>query len=117
VLPGQKFHYTGQSQHLGGSTPARRCLQLQISPSNQKHSPIGYPSTAGALKAAGGTLADVVALRIYIVNYQADSAQEVGEALREFFSPANAPASTWVGVVALAVPDFLIEIEAIAVLD
>jgi 2-iminobutanoate/2-iminopropanoate deaminase len=70
-----------------------------------------------AIEAAGGTLRDVVALRIYIVNYQAESASAIGIVLREFFSPENAPASTWIGVSALAVPDFLIEIEATAVLD
>jgi enamine deaminase RidA (YjgF/YER057c/UK114 family) len=70
-----------------------------------------------AIEAAGGKLRDVVALRIYIVNYQAESASAIGNALREFFSPENSPASTWIGVSALAVPDFLIEIEATAVLD
>jgi len=70
-----------------------------------------------AIEAAGGTLTDVVALRIYVVNYQAESAKAVATALREFFSPENAPASTWIGVPALAVPEFLIEIEATAVLD
>ena len=70
-----------------------------------------------AIEAAGGTLEDIVALRIYIVNYQAESAAAVGTALREFFSPQNPPASTWIGVSALAAPEFLIEIEATAVLD
>ena len=70
-----------------------------------------------AIEAAGGTLKDVVSLRIYVVNYQAESAGAVGSALREFFSPENLPASTWIGVSALAVPEFLIEIEVIAVLD
>ena len=70
-----------------------------------------------AIKATGGTLKDVVALRIYIVNYQAESGTAVGTALREFFSPENPPASTWIGVSALAIPEFLIEIEATAVLD
>ena len=70
-----------------------------------------------AIGATGGTLKDVVAVRIYIVNYQAESATAVGTALREFFSPKNLPASTWIGVSALAVPEFLIEIEATAVLD
>lgn len=70
-----------------------------------------------AMEAAGGTLKDIVAVRIYIVNYQAESATAVGTALREFFSPQNPPASTWIGVSALAVPEFLIEIEATAVLD
>jgi len=70
-----------------------------------------------AMKAAGGTLKDVVALRIYVVNYQAESATAVGTALREFFPSQNPPASTWIGVSALAVPEFLIEIEATAVLE
>jgi 2-iminobutanoate/2-iminopropanoate deaminase len=70
-----------------------------------------------AIKATGGTLKDVVALRVYIVNYQAESGTAVGTALREFFSPENPPASTWIGVSALAIPEFLIEIEATAVLD
>ena len=70
-----------------------------------------------AMEAAGGTLKDVVALRIYVVDYQAESGTAVGTALREFFSPENPPASTWIGVSALAVPEFLTEIEATAVLD
>ena len=70
-----------------------------------------------AMEAAGGTLKDVVALRIYVVDYQAESGTAVGTALREFFSPQNPPASTWIGISALAVPEFLIEIEATAVLD
>jgi enamine deaminase RidA (YjgF/YER057c/UK114 family) len=70
-----------------------------------------------ATEAVGGALGDIVALRIYIVNYQPESAEAVGNALREFFPPGNPPASTWIGVSALAVPEFLIEIEATAVLD
>ncbi len=37
--------------------------------------------------------------------------------LRHFFSGEAKPASTWVGVSALADPGFLIEVEATAVLD
>jgi enamine deaminase RidA (YjgF/YER057c/UK114 family) len=70
-----------------------------------------------AMEAAGGTLKDVVALRIYVVDYQAESGTAVGIALREFFSAEKPPASTWIGVSALADPEFLIEIEATAVLD
>jgi len=70
-----------------------------------------------AMEAADGTLKDVVALRIYVVDYQAESGTAVGTALTEFFSSENAPASTWIGVTALADPEFLIEIEATALLD
>src|SRR5437870_11715496 len=50
-----------------------------------------------AMGAAGGTLKDVVALRIYVVHYQADSGTAVGTALREVFSPENPPACTGMG--------------------
>ena len=42
-----------------------------------------------AMEAAGGTLKDIVALRIYVVDYQAESGTAVGTALREFFSSAE----------------------------
>ena len=69
------------------------------------------------VEASGGTLADVVSLRIYIVAYEAHKAAAVGGVFREVFSGEATPASTWVGVAALADPGFLIEVEAIAVLD
>jgi enamine deaminase RidA (YjgF/YER057c/UK114 family) len=70
-----------------------------------------------AVEAAGGVLADVVALRLYVVNYKPEDAAAVGQALREFFAGKQAPASAWVGVAALAREEFLIEIEAVAVLE
>ena len=70
-----------------------------------------------AAEAVGGTLADVVALRIYIVNYRPEQAEAIGSALREFFPEEKRPASTWIGVSSLAAKDFLIEIEATAVLE
>lgn len=69
-----------------------------------------------AMAAAGGTLADVVSLRIYVVGYKPEDADAISNALREFF-PERPPASTWLGISALAVADFLIEIEATAVIE
>ena len=69
------------------------------------------------VEASGGTLADVVSLRIYVVAYEAHKAEAVAGAFREFFSGDATPACTWVGVAALADPGFLIEVEAIAVID
>src|SRR5439155_16004432 len=76
-----------------------------------------FRNLENAMQAAGGTLKDIVALRIYVVDYQAESGTAVGTVLREFSSQENPPASTWIGASALAVPEFLIEIEATAVLD
>jgi enamine deaminase RidA (YjgF/YER057c/UK114 family) len=70
-----------------------------------------------AVEAGGGTLADVVSLRLYIVDYRPDKAEAVGVALKESFAGPAKPAATWIGVASLADPGFLIEIEATAVLE
>lgn len=76
-----------------------------------------FTNLRAVVEAAGGTLADVVSLRIYVVDYSPEKAAPVGSAFREFFSADVKPASTWVGVAALADPGFLIEVEATAVMD
>ena len=70
-----------------------------------------------ALHAAGGELTDVVSLRIYFLESQRPEIKQISAGLREFFPQERAPASTWIGVLSLANPDFLIEIEAIAVIE
>jgi len=72
---------------------------------------------ATALTIAGGSLTDVVSMRIYIVEDVLAEDHHVGAALREFFPPEHAPATTWIGVRALANKDFLVEIEAVAVIE
>ena len=68
-----------------------------------------------ALAAAGATPADVTMLRVYVVNYEPSHGALLGPFLGAFFGGEPPAASTWVGVTSLAAPDFLIEIEALAV--
>jgi enamine deaminase RidA (YjgF/YER057c/UK114 family) len=70
-----------------------------------------------AMRAAGGTLADVVSMRIYIVEEKLEESRHITEALKAFFPGEQAPATTWIGVRALANKEFLIEIEAIGVIE
>ena len=70
-----------------------------------------------ALDGAGATPADVTKITIYIVGYKPEQRPLLGEARSAIFGPATLPASTLVGVQALAEPGFLIEVEAIAVVD
>ena len=67
--------------------------------------------------AAGGTLDDIVALRLFIVEEVGADLAPVGEALRAAFEDHELPASTWVLVRGLVDPGMLIEIEATAVID
>jgi len=73
-------------------------------------------ATLAALKAqveaGGGTMANVVKINTYVTDMR--YRPEYAKLRTEFFGP-KAPASTMVAVSALAAPEFLIEIEAVAV--
>jgi len=68
-----------------------------------------------AVEAAGGTLNDVVSLRLYMPNYKPSEWEDVAKGLKENFPGPNPPATTWIGITSLASADYLIEIEAFAV--
>jgi 2-iminobutanoate/2-iminopropanoate deaminase len=65
----------------------------------------------GMVEAAGGQMSDVIKVTIYVTNITNNT--KVWKARAEFFS-GNFPASTLVEVSALAQPEILVEIEAIA---
>jgi enamine deaminase RidA (YjgF/YER057c/UK114 family) len=68
-----------------------------------------------ALLSAGADLENVSSMRIYVVQYKFEYGMQISDALKEFFSPEMLPASTWIGVSSLAMPEFLVEIEVTAV--
>jgi len=70
-----------------------------------------------ALAAAGASFADVVKITTYVVNYKPEHRAIIGRARMPFFAKRPPPASTLVGVSALALPEWLVEIEAVAVVD
>jgi enamine deaminase RidA (YjgF/YER057c/UK114 family) len=69
-----------------------------------------------AMESAGGSLENIVMLRIYKVDYKKEDGAVINEVLRENFGTVSPPASTWVSVKGLANDGFLIEIEAQAVI-
>jgi 2-iminobutanoate/2-iminopropanoate deaminase len=69
-----------------------------------------------AIEAAGGTLEDIVMLRIYKVNYQQGEGSIISRVLKKYFGTENPPSSTWVNVKGLANEEFMIEIEAQAII-
>ena len=74
-----------------------------------------FANLARALAGAGAGPADVTKLTIYVVAYSPEHLPAINEARSAVFGD-RLPASTLVGVEALARPEFLIEVEAIAVL-
>jgi reactive intermediate/imine deaminase len=66
-----------------------------------------------AVEAAGGTLDDICRVDVYVRNIE--HFDKVHKVRREYFKPPP-PASTMVEVTKMVSPDYLIEINAIAVL-
>lgn len=64
---------------------------------------------------AQGNLAHVIILRIYIVESARDQQEPIAAALRRRF-PNNPPPSSWIIVSGLSLPEWLIEIEAEALI-
>jgi len=85
-----------------------------ISPNNvQGQTKFVIQKIERALKEAGGTLNDVIRTRIYVTDISQWEA--VGKVHGEFFNDIK-PATTMVEVKSLIDPNFLVEIEATAIL-
>ena len=69
-----------------------------------------------ALAAARASYADIVKITTYVVNYKPEDRVVISKARAPFFA-SGMPASTLVGVTALALPEWLVEIEVVAVID
>ena len=75
-----------------------------------------FANVRSAVTAAGGTVADIVKVTWYVVGFRPELLPALAHARRDIFGD-HEPASTLVGVAALANPQYLVEVEAIAVLD
>lgn len=104
--PGRMIFISGQVAIPpdGSSVPASVADQI----------PVVLKNISTALSAAGATAADVVSVRIYVVDLDPARIGDLMAPIAAMFG-GQAPALTGVGVSALASPEFKIEMEAIAV--
>ena len=72
-----------------------------------------YSNIASILESQGASFKDVVKLNTYTT--QPESVDVVRKVRNEFVNKDAPPASTFIGVTALADPKFLIEVEAVAI--
>jgi enamine deaminase RidA (YjgF/YER057c/UK114 family) len=124
LFPSVKFGFSqvvttqgGRTVYLSGQTPFN-AEEKVVGTNRREQMQQCLRNIRTALEAVGGLIDDVVALRIYLVNYNPDTeANTIAEVLKEFFPSDRLPTTTWIGISTLAVKDFLIEIEATAVLE
>jgi enamine deaminase RidA (YjgF/YER057c/UK114 family) len=68
-----------------------------------------------ALEGSGASVADVAKLTWYVVGYRPELLPALAASRADVFGD-HAPASTLIGVQALAQPEYLVEVEAVAIL-
>ena len=73
-----------------------------------------FANLKGVVEAAGGTMANIAKITIYTTNL---AYRPIIADVRARYFPTDPPASTFLVISSLAEPGFLLEVEAIAVLD
>jgi enamine deaminase RidA (YjgF/YER057c/UK114 family) len=102
----------GDTIWLSGQTgydPATRTVPDGI----EAQTRLAFEGIKQVLEAAGATLADIVEIVTYHIDMHRDAAGFAK--VKDEYLPDNYPAWTAVGVTALAMPEFLVEIRVVAV--
>jgi 2-iminobutanoate/2-iminopropanoate deaminase len=107
VGEGRRVHLSGQ---VGVDAEERT-----VGPDLESQTRAAIDNIATILGEIGGDLSQVIVLRIYIAEPARGDQRLIGQALRERF-PVDPPATSWIVVSGLSEPEWLIEIEAEAVL-
>lgn len=110
VTAGRQLHISGQvafnaaGEIIGKGDVAAQAEQV-------------YANLKAALAAAGADMSQVFKMVTYVVDLTPARAADIRKVRLRHLPEGAYPASTMVGTTALVHPDFLIEIEAIALLD
>jgi enamine deaminase RidA (YjgF/YER057c/UK114 family) len=110
VTAGRQLHISGQvALNAAGEIVGKGDIAAQTEQV--------YANLHAALEAAGAGMRQVFKLVTYVVDLTPARAAEIRKVRLRYLADGEFPASTMVGTTALVHPDFLIEIEAIALLD
>ena len=100
--------YNGQKTiHLSGQIGEGEDLETQMRGALEKIEQL--------LKVHGATFKDIVKMNHYIVDYQPEDLEVFRNTRKEIMGDVNMPASTLVGVTSLFSDQYLIEIDAVAI--
>ncbi|HMF91196.1 MAG TPA: RidA family protein [Candidatus Angelobacter sp.] len=105
--PGKLIYVSGQvALNAAGDVVGKGDLRAQVTQVME--------NLKTALAAAGATPENIIKVNYYVVNLKPDQLPVIREVRGKYFSAEHPPASTLIGVTALAREEFLIEIEAVA---
>jgi enamine deaminase RidA (YjgF/YER057c/UK114 family) len=107
VQPDKLIYVSGQvALNTAGEVVGKNDLRTQVTQVME--------NLKTALAAAGASFQDVVKLNYYVVNLNAEKLAVIRDVRNKYISAEHPPASTLVGVTALAREEFRIEVEVVA---
>ncbi|UAK22909.1 RidA family protein [Sphingomonas nostoxanthinifaciens] len=104
----------GRTLHLAGQVAWDKDHQVVGAGDLGAQTRAALANLKAVLAEVGATPADIVRLRTYVVDHSPDKLGVVLPEIGAFYEGAVPAPNTFIGVQALALPDFLVEIEAIA---
>ncbi len=107
----------GKTIHISGQAGIDERGQVVAKGDLKRQTEQTFENLKVALAAAGATFHDVVNSRIYVVGFKPECLPIIREVRSRYVAADQPPASTLVGVTALAGVDWLIEIELTAVVE
>ena len=105
----------GKTIHVSGQVSVNERGEVVGKGDLRKQTQQAFENVQKALTAAGATFRDVVKTSLFVVGLKSEHVPIIREVRGRFVSAEHPPASTLVGVSALVGADWLIEIEAVAV--
>jgi len=111
IATGSRIVHVAGQVAWGGGEVGESDLASQIEES--------YAHVATALAAAGGSVDDIVDLTMFVVGWAPERMSEVVDGLDRAAGRLGSrpvPPATLIGVAALAAPEYLVELKAVAVL-
>lgn len=106
----------GKTLYISGQVPVNDAGQIVGAGDLKAQTQQVFENLRYCLRFAGANFEDIVKMTTYVVNYKPSDIDIVREVRKGYLSKENPPASTLVGVQALAHPEYMIEIEVIAVI-
>jgi enamine deaminase RidA (YjgF/YER057c/UK114 family) len=104
----------GRTLHLAGQVAWDAQCNVVGSDDLAQQTRQALANLKAVLGASGATPADIVRLRTYVVDHTPDKLSVVMPEIVAFYEGMIPAPNTFIGVAALALPEFLIEIEATA---
>jgi len=113
---GSLAHGAGMTLHLAGQVAWDAECKLVGPGDLAAQTRQALANLRAVLSSVGASPAHIVRLRTYVVNHTPEKLGPVLGEIGKFYEGATPAPNTFLGVQALALPDFLVEIEATAVI-